>query len=137
MSLRSIPLLVIAFILYNAIVFAFGTEALASLAFPEIHMLSGGVWRFTWGDFIILITLFLLFAELIKATYTNTSSLVDHGLSMIVFILCIVEFLLAPQAATSTFFLVMVATAIDVVAGFTIGIRVARRDLSIGGAGGD
>jgi hypothetical protein len=27
----------------------------------------------------------------------------------------------------------MVATAIDVVAGFTIGIRVARRDLAIGG----
>jgi hypothetical protein len=27
----------------------------------------------------------------------------------------------------------MVATFIDVVAGFTIGIRVARRDLAIGG----
>lgn len=132
MSLRSIPLIVIAFILYNAIVLAFGTEALTTLAFPEINMLSGGVWRFTWGDFIILVTLFLLFAELIKATYTSTSSLVDHGLSMVVFIACLVEFLLTPQAATSTFFLVMVATAIDVVAGFTIGIRVARRDLSIG-----
>ena len=71
---------------------------------------------------------------MIKSTYTSTSSLVDHGLSMIVFIACIVEFLLAPLAATSTFFLIMVATAIDVIAGFTIGIRVARRDLSIGGA---
>ena len=57
----------------------------------------------------------------------------EHGLSMIVFIACIVEFLLVPQAATSVFFLIMVATAIDVVAGFTIGIRVARRDLAIGG----
>ncbi len=132
MSLRSIPLIVIAFILYNAIVFVFGTDALASLALPEIKMLSGGVWRFTWGDFIILITLFLLFAELVKATYTSTSSLVDHGLSMVVFILCLVEFLLSPQAATSVFFLVMVATAIDVVAGFTIGIRVAQRDLNLG-----
>lgn len=132
MSLRSIPLIVIAFILYNAIVFVFGTEALANLALPEIKMLSGGVWRFTWGDFIILITLFMLFAELVKATYTTTSSLVDHGLSMVVFILCLVEFLLSPQAATSVFFLVMVATAIDVVAGFTIGIRVAQRDLTFG-----
>lgn len=132
MSLRSIPLIVIAFILYNAIVFVFGTDALTSLALPEIKMLSGGVWRFTWGDFIILITLFLLFAELVKATYTSTSSLIDHGLSMVIFILCLVEFLLAPQAATSTFFLVMVATAIDVVAGFTIGIRVAQRDLNLG-----
>lgn len=132
MSLRSIPLIVIAFILYNAIVFMFGTEALTALALPEINMLSGGVWQFTWGDFIILTTLILLFIELVKATYTTTSTLVDHGLSMVVFVICLVEFLLAPQAATSVFFIVMVATAIDVVAGFTIGIRVARRDLAIG-----
>src|SRR5262245_50428022 len=132
MSIRSIPLLVIAFILYNAIVFMFGIEALNHLALPEISMLSGGVWKFTWGDFVILVTLFLLFIELVKATYTTTSSLVDHGLSMLVFIACLVEFLLAPQAATSPFFLVMVATGIDVVAGFTIGIRVAQRDLTLG-----
>jgi len=132
MSLRSIPLIIIAFILYNAIVFLFGTDALASLALPEVNMLSGGVWRFTWGDFVILVTLVLLFIELVKATYTATSSLVDHGLSMLVFIACLVEFLLAPQAAHSVFFLVMVAAGIDVVAGFTIGIRVAQRDLTLG-----
>jgi hypothetical protein len=132
MSLRSIPLIVIAFILYNVIVLLFGIEALAKLALPEVHMLSGGIWQFTWGDFVILITLFLLFIELVKATYTTTSSLVDHGLSMLVFIACLVEFLMVPQAATSPFFLIMVATGIDVVAGFTIGIRVAQRDLTLG-----
>jgi len=74
----------------------------------------------------------LLFAELIKSTYTATSSLVDHGLSMLVFIACIVEFLIVPQAATSVFFFIMTATLVDVVAGFMIGIRTARRDLNIG-----
>jgi hypothetical protein len=108
-----------------------GSDALSTNIF-EINMLSGGRWAFSWGDLIILVTLFLLFVELVKATYTTTSSLVDHGLSMIVFIACLVEFLLTPQAATSVFFMIMVATAIDVVAGFTIGIRVARRDLAIG-----
>jgi hypothetical protein len=132
MSLRSIPLIVISFILYNVIALLFGVDALTKLAMPEMHMLSGGVWRFTWGDFVILITLFLLFIELVKATYTTTSSLVDHGLSMVVFVFCLVEFLMAPQAATSVFFLIVVATAIDVVAGFTIGIRVAQRDLTLG-----
>jgi hypothetical protein len=131
MSLRSIPLIVIAFILYNVIVLMFGVEVLETNLF-EITMLSGGVWKFNWGHLIILITLALLFIELVKATYTTSSSLVDHGLSMVVFIACLVEFLLTPQAATSVFFLVMVATFIDVVAGFTIGIRVARRDLAIG-----
>ncbi len=134
MSLRSLPSLILAFILYNVVVFVSGgTDVLKSSLF-ELNMLSGGLWQFTVGDLIVLLTLFLLFAEIVKSTYTSTSSLVDHGLSMIVFIACIVEFLLVPQAATSTFFLVMVATAIDVVAGFTIGIRVARRDLAIGGA---
>ncbi len=132
MSLRSIPLLVISFILYNVIVLMFGPEVLDTNLF-EVTMLSGGTWTFNWGHLIILVTLLLLFIELVKSTYTSASSLVDHGLSMLVFVACLVEFLMTPQAATSIFFLVMVATFIDVVAGFTIGIRVARRDLAIGG----
>jgi hypothetical protein len=38
-----------------------------------------------------------------------------------------------PQAATSLFFLLLVALLIDVIAGFTIGIRVAKRDIGFGG----
>ncbi|MFA5898942.1 MAG: hypothetical protein WC829_07495 [Hyphomicrobium sp.] len=133
MSLRSLPSIILAFILYNVVVFVSGSTDVLNSALFELNMLSGGMWRFTVGDLIVLFTLLLLFAELIKATYTSTTSLVDHGLSMVLFVACLVEFLLVPQAATSTFFLVMVATAIDVVAGFTIGIRVARRDLAIGG----
>ena len=134
MSLRSLPSIILAFILYNVVVFVSGGTGVLNSALFELKMLSGGDWRFAVSDLVILFTLLLLFAEVIKATYTSTSSLVDHGLSMVVFVACLVEFLLVPQAATSTFFLVMVATAIDVVAGFTIGIRVARRDLAIGGA---
>jgi hypothetical protein len=131
MSLRSLPLIVLAFILYNVLVLLFGVEVLDKNLF-EIPMLSGGIWKFNWGHLIILATLMLLFVELVKSTYTNASSLVDHGLSMIVFIACLIEFLMTPQAATSVFFLIVVATAIDVVAGFTIGIRVAQRDLTFG-----
>jgi hypothetical protein len=131
MSLRSLPLIVLAFILYNVVVLLFGVEALDKNLF-ELTMLSGGVWKFNWGHLIILATLFLLFIELVKSTYTNTSSLVDHGLSMVVFIACLIEFLMTPQAATSVFFLIVVATSIDVVAGFIIGIRVAQRDLTFG-----
>jgi hypothetical protein len=131
MSLRSLPLIVLAFILYNSLVLLFGVDVLDKNLF-EIPMLSGGIWKFNWGHLIILATLMLLFIELVKSTYTNASSLVDHGLSMIVFIACLIEFLMTPQAATSVFFLIVVATAIDVVAGFTIGIRVAQRDLTFG-----
>jgi hypothetical protein len=137
MSLRALPLMVIPFILYNVVaVFAGSGPATGPLNAKifELTMLRGAIWTFTWGDLILLITLVVLFAELVKATYTSSVSLVDHGLSMMVFVACIVEFLVVSQAATSVFFLIMVASLIDVVAGFTIGIRVARRDLSIGGA---
>ncbi|MEO0799953.1 MAG: hypothetical protein AAFY53_12195, partial [Pseudomonadota bacterium] len=73
--------------------------------------------------------------EILKATYTSTTAMVDHGLSMVVFIVCLVMFLLLPKAQTSIFFFITVAAIIDVVAGYTIGIRVARRDIGFGGMG--
>jgi ABC-type proline/glycine betaine transport system permease subunit len=69
----------------------------------------------------------------LKATYTSGASLLDHGLSMLVFVVCLIEFLMVRQAQTSTFFFITIATLIDVIAGYTIGIRVARRDIGFGG----
>ena len=131
MSVRAIPLLVLAFVLYNAIVLTMGLEALTKEIF-HLRLLSGGEWVFTWGDFILLVTLILLFIEIVKSTFTTTSTLIDHALSMVVFIAVGVEFLTVPQAATSIFFLILIATMIVVIGGYTIGIRVARRDLNIG-----
>lgn len=135
MSLRVIPLLVLSFIAYNLVVLTGGNlpadEILRTPIF-SIPMLRGARWVFSKGDLIILFTMIMLFFELIKATYSGTSSLLDHGLSMVVFIACLVEFLLVPQAATSVFFFIMIAALIDVVAGFSIGIRTARRDFNIG-----
>jgi hypothetical protein len=52
---------------------------------------------------------------------------------MLIFIIALVSFLVIPQAATSVYFLLLVALLIDVLAGFTIGIRVAKRDIGLGG----
>lgn len=135
MSLRALPLIVIPFILYNVMALLSGNlpaEEIFRKVIFNVPMLRGAFWSFAWGDLVVLVTMICLFAELIKSTYTSSASLVDHGLSMLVFIACLVEFLLVPQAATSVFFFIVVAVLIDVVAGFMIGIRVARRDLSIG-----
>ena len=131
MSIRALPLLVFAFVLYNAIVLLVGEDALGHEIF-ELRLLSGGLWKFTWGDLVLLVTLVLLFVEIVKSTTTTTSTLIDHALSMVVFMAVGAEFLIVPQAATSVFFLILVATLIDVIGGYTIGIRVARRDLNIG-----
>ena len=136
MSFKAIPLIVIAFIMYNAVVLVGGVDAVAMLKKEvlPIPLMTTTLWL-TWGDLLILLTMGLLFVELMKATYTSSASLLDHGLSMLVFVACLVEFLLVKSAGTSVFFFIVVATLIDVMAGYTIGIRVARRDLSIGGEG--
>lgn len=153
MSLRAIPLILFVFIFYNLIVLIGGgsTEdaagaAAAAGAVPgnaadtllrnelfRLPMLNGNPWVFSWGDLIILLLFVTLFFELLKATYTSGTSLLDHGLSMLVFVVCLIEFLMVQQAQTSVFFFIVIATLIDVIAGYTIGIRVARRDLAIGG----
>ena len=152
MSLRALPLIAIAFILYNVIVLLGGQGTLAPAGatgdtinaateimhrplplLRNIPLPSGERWTMTIGDLLMLVTLMLLFVELLKSTYTSTASLLDHGLSMLVFVACLVEFIVVPKAATSVFFFICIATLIDVIAGYTIGIRVARRDLSIGG----
>jgi hypothetical protein len=134
MSLRALPLIVIAFIMYNAVVLLGGGEdpmgVLGRQVLP-LPLIKTMLWL-TWGDLLILMTMGLLFVELIKSTNSSVSSLLDHGLSMFVFVACLVEFLLVRQAGTSVFFIITVATLIDVIAGYSIGIRVARRDFSIG-----
>ena len=135
----SLPWLVVPVILYNLIAFASSWPPIGT-ADPNVFqshlqsftMLSGAEWALTVGDLVVIITLVLLFIELIKATRTGGSSLIDHGLSMLLFIICLIEFLTLRQAATSTFFIILFVTLIDVVAGFSITIRAARRDFGLG-----
>jgi hypothetical protein len=141
----SIPWLIIIVVLYNLIAFTMSWEAaspdaIAPLAGPfsyelfSIHMISGAEWALTLGDVVIVLALLLLFVELVKATRTSGTSIIDHSLSTILFVLCLIEFLVVERAATSVFFIITVITLIDVVAGFSITIRAARRDLTFGGS---
>jgi hypothetical protein len=126
----SLPWILLSLIAYNAIVFMTGTPFESVVL--SVPMLSGALWQFTLGDLIVAGTLFLLFIEILKATRTGGNSLVDHALSTVVFIICLIEFLVVPQAATSLFFFITLIALIDVVAGFSVTIRAARRDFAVG-----
>ncbi len=86
-------------------------------------------WSVTGGDVLVLIALMLLFVELLKSTSTGASAIFNHALSMLVFIVCLVEFLLHPAFATSTFFMIMFMSLLDVLAGVVVTIVSARRDV--------
>ena len=136
MSIRAIPLLLFVFIAYNVIVLIGGggnPDDVLRVELIKFPMLYGNYWSLTTGDVLTIALFILLFFELIKSTYTSNTSLVDHALSMVVFVVCLVEFLLVRQAQTSVFFFIVVASLIDVIAGYTIGIRLARRDFTVAG----
>ncbi|MEZ5775657.1 MAG: hypothetical protein R3D33_13390 [Hyphomicrobiaceae bacterium] len=151
MSLKAIPLLVLSLILYNAIAFFsggnpndlfYGTAAIdpatnapviTGAELFRITMPNGGIWVFSLGDLVLVISLILLALEVIKATYTRGAGLADQALSMILFVIFLVEFLLVDKAATSLFFLLTMMSGVDVVVGSIVGIRTARRDIGFGG----
>jgi hypothetical protein len=133
MFLIGFPLLILPFAIYNMIAFLLPgigwTEEIA-----KIHMMSGADWTFTPGELLVAVSIIVLFFEMLKATRLSTRTIIDHGLSTVIFIGMIVEFLLVQQAATGTFFLLLVISFVDVVGGFTVTIRTAQRDISIEGS---
>ncbi len=127
----------VALIAYNVLVFGLGFgEAEWGEPVFVANMMSGAVWPFRASDLLLLVGLVLLFFEILKATRIGSRSIIDHMLSTLVFILFLVEFLLVPSAATSTFFILMVMTLVDVMAGFSVSIRSATRDVSLGDGSG-
>jgi len=86
----------------------------------------------TLSDALILAAIFTLYLETFKATRTSNLSIIEHSLSLVVFIVFLVEFLIFPEVGNATFLILMVASLMDVIIGFTVTISTARRDLSIG-----
>ena len=128
MFLIGFPLLLIPFVLYNIFAFIFGVADWTA-PFTSVRIISGGEWQIASGDLLIAFSILLLFVEILKSTRFGTRGLIDHMLSMLLFIAMIVEFLLVERAATSTFFLLMVTAFVDVLGGFTVSVRTAQRDI--------
>jgi hypothetical protein len=135
------PLLAVPVLVYNLIVLTvaggFGSDSahyrLSEQLFT-IHMTSRAEWVVSLGDLLLAGTLIVLFVELLKSTTSRKIAIINHSLSMVLFIICLVEFLLAPAFATSVFFLLTVMVLLDVLAGFIVTIVAARRDVDFGDA---
>ena len=133
MYLVGFPLLLIPFAIYNIIAFLFGSGFSDTLF--TIPMMSKATLNVTTSDLLLILSICLLFIEILKSTRVGTRSIVDHILSFFVFIVAAGEFLMVQTAATSTFLLFLVIVFVDVVGGFSVSIRTAQRDLAIDGAG--
>ncbi len=153
------PLLSIPIIIYNLLAFsrassdpAITVENGAAVALDKTpHMLSllrhplvevpmvadATIWAVTAGDVLLLIGMVFLFIEILKSTSTGAATIFNHAISMILFIVALVEFLLFKNFATSTFFILCMMCLLDVLAGVVVTIVSARRDFAVGeGFGG-
>lgn len=137
--LIAIPLLVVPVVIYNLVVLFGGTASDAAVGqvsvlgevLFRVPMTSGAVWSISVGDLILFLSLILLFVELLKSTSSQRVAIVNHALSMVLFVVCLVEFLLLPGFAGSVFFLILTMVLLDVLAGFIVTIIASRRDFDM------
>jgi len=133
--LRAFPKMLIAVLLYNILIFGGGAmghtaEALLAQNVP-VTVVSGDVWKISVGDALVTLTLVLLFIEIIKATRTSRREILNHAFSTLILMGAVAEFAVLKGFGTSTFFLITLMCLFDVVAGYTVSIVTARRDLAV------
>jgi hypothetical protein len=128
--LRFFPFMVLAVAAYAVVV--------AILGAPLVHEIvgfglpSGKRFSLTTSEALLAFATIVLFFEIMNASSARSSSIINHGLSMLVFIACFVAFLMLPGFGTGTFLIITLMTLVDVVAGYSISILTARRDMTFG-----
>jgi hypothetical protein len=125
-----IPLLGILLLLYFLMVYI-GVDFNNPVKLFDLALPSGAAWNLTSADIFVILGVITLYVEIIKSVRTGTGTIVEHVLSVVVFILFLILFLLVPVAGTSTFMIITLMSLLDVIAGFTITVASARRDFSM------
>ncbi len=132
MFMLGFPLLLVPFAIYNIIAFLMPGVTWTGVV-STVHMVSGADWAMSAGDILVAFAIVLLCGEIMKSTRIGIRTVVDHSLSLVLFLGMLVEFILVKQAATATFFLLLVVSFIDVLGGFAVTLRSAQRDLTVEG----
>lgn len=134
MRLHHFPLLVIPVLLYNAFAFLIFRDwetGFSGATLFAVPMVSGVTFEFTVSAAIILMALTLLAAEVIKAARIGGSTVTDHILATVLFVVVLLEFIFVAQAATSTFLVLGAICFVDLICGFAVSLRAATRDISV------
>ena len=134
-----LPLLIVPFALYNILLFLVpgaGAPSNPGISWDKelwhVHMISGGDWVLTLGDAMVAGSVVILLIEMMRAALrASRRTIMSNVLSMVLFAGMLVEFLMVRQVASTTFFLLLVISFVDVTGGFAVSIRAAQRDISV------
>lgn len=126
-ALSAIPLLVIPVAIYALLTLVVGHGPLdgqahvamtrALIAFPTA---GGGLWTVSASDLLLAAGLVIAFLDLLKGAKDRRTAVINHALSIALFVLCLLALALAPAFACSTFFLLTLMVLLDLVAGFIV-----------------
>jgi hypothetical protein len=94
----------------------------------SVTLPSGTAWTLSTAQLLLVLGLVALYFEILKST--RASQIIDHVLSLAGFIISLVAFLLATRLGTSDFLLLLLMQLIDVIAGFSVSLTAARRDIT-------
>jgi len=130
--LRVLPLFVLPLAVFVLVSLGTQSGAWAEGEAFALSMFSGALWRVTFGDLFVLLCIGVLFVETVKAVNTSAQEIINHGLSMLVAVVCLVLFVTMTAFTNSTFFFMTVMAFFDVAAGLAITIVAARRDIGSG-----
>lgn len=130
----SIPLFFYVLIVANVVMLSGPIEeSMINVILFEFDLPSQRRIIVTVSDAFILSSIFFLYVETFKATRTSVISIIDHALSLLVFVIFLIELLVVARLGNMTFLILTTAALIDVVMGFTVTISTAKRDFAIGG----
>jgi multisubunit Na+/H+ antiporter MnhG subunit len=140
MNLEMFPLLTISFVIYLVLTLIMPTQADGVAWYMQeiarLPLYSKDEWAIRWGDLFLVVSMGLLFIELVRATKSGRESITNHLLSFLLFIAVLLCFILAPGFGNSVFFIFLTMTLLDPMAGMVVTTQAARRDLNVGDAKG-
>ena len=130
------PLLTLSLVIY-ALPTVTGGSGWIDAQMLSVTLISGDSWDIHYGQAFLMLSLIFLFVEILRATKTGTDSLLNHALSAIVFVAALLLFIAVQGFGNSVFFIFVMMTALDFMAGFIVTTVTARRDFGVtGGLGG-
>jgi hypothetical protein len=130
----NIPLFLILLIAYNILEFSSAGPETGNILYKtlfEFRLMSGAVVAIDVSALLIIVGLHAVYFEILKSVRSSVSTIVGHTLSLVVFIVFLVEFLMVRQAGTPSFLILTTMSLLVVIAGFTVSISSARRDFMV------
>jgi hypothetical protein len=123
------PLLTLPAVFYALVIATQGANATAALATQvfSINMAGGTQWVLTQGHLFTIFAIFCLFIEIIKSVRPTTQAMIDLSLSVGLFVIMLIMFLLVPGFGTTEFFLIMLMAILDFMAGAIVMVSSAKR----------